>query len=203
MITITDAARKRIASLKERFPQPVKGLRIEATSRSLIRASFAMRFITQDEVIAPTDTRQCFDEIDVYFDAETAPYLEEASIDYLVSLMASGFKVTAPPRKLATPEAPLVEQVQKVLDGVINPSLACHGGGAMLVDLKGGTVYLELTGGCQGCSLAGSTMKDGIEAVIKAQVPEIQAVVDVTAHAHGRRPYFSRPEGRATAAVPA
>jgi Fe/S biogenesis protein NfuA len=59
-----------------------------------------------------------------------------------------------------------------------------------LIDFKDGIVFLELTGGCQGCSMAGATMKDGIETSLRESVPEVREVRDVTKHANGRNPYF-------------
>lgn len=58
------------------------------------------------------------------------------------------------------------------------------------MDFKDGIVFLEMTGGCQGCSMAGATMKDGIETSLRKSVPEIQEVRDVTEHMNGRNPYF-------------
>ena len=192
MITITETARQKIAQLEEKFSQPVKGLRISAIPRSPIRASFTMKLIPESEPESPADIIQSFDEVDVYIDPDSAPYLEAAAIDYVLTPMARGFKVVAPPRKLDTPEGALAVRIQKILDEQINRSLFLHGGGATLIDVKGTSVFVEMNGGCQGCGLAASTMKNGIAAVIKEQIPEIQEVFDVTEHANGRNPYFLR-----------
>jgi Fe/S biogenesis protein NfuA len=192
MITITETARQKIAKLKEEFKEPVRGVRVSAIPRSPMRASFKMNFVTEREPELSKDIVHSMDDIDVYIDPDTVPYLEGASIDYVFTLFSRGFTVQAPPRKLDTPEGALAERIQKVLDGQINPGLAFHGGGAILIDVKGANAFIEMTGGCQGCSQAGSTMKDGVAAVIKEQVPEIQEVFDVTEHANGRNPYFLR-----------
>ena len=192
MITITENARKKIAMLEEQFKQPVKGLRVTAVPRSPIRASFAMKLVPEGEKEVATDIVHSVDKFNVYFDPQSAPYLEGASIDYVCTLVANQFKVDAPPRKLDTPDGALAERIQKVLDGQINPGLAFHGGGAILIDVKENNAFIELTGGCQGCSEAGGTMRDGIKVAIKGQVPEIEEVFDVTEHANGRNPYFLR-----------
>ena len=192
MITITETARQKVAQLEERFSQPVKGLRVSAIPRSPFRASFTMKLIPESEPESPADIIQSFDEVEVYIDPDSAPYLESAAIDYVFTPMASGFKVVAPPRKLDTPEGVLALRIQKILDEQINRSLFLHGGAATLIDVQGGSVFLEMNGGCQGCSHAASTMRYGIAAVIKEQIPEIQEVFDVTEHANGRNPYFLR-----------
>ncbi len=126
-------------------------------------------------------------------DAKSAPYLEEATIDYVSNLNGSGFKITTPAAiepptpDLSTPEA---QAVQKVIIEKINPNVASHGGHVTLVDVKDGMAYLRLGGGCQGCGMVDVTLKQGIEVMIKEQVPAIKGVMDVTDHAGGRNPYY-------------
>jgi Fe-S cluster biogenesis protein NfuA len=72
----------------------------------------------------------------------------------------------------------------------VNPGVASHGGEVTLLDVKDGTAYVKLGGGCQGCGQADATVKDGITSLICAEVPEIHTVLDVTDHAAGTNPYF-------------
>ena len=81
-------------------------------------------------------------------------------------------------------------KVQEVLDEEINPGLASHGGGADLIDVQGTTLFLALSGGCQGCASAKYTLKNGIEQILRDRVPEVTEVVDVTDHASGDSPYY-------------
>ncbi len=87
-------------------------------------------------------------------------------------------------------ETPLGIRIQKILTDVISPSLASHGGYAEMVDLNEGKVYLYFGGGCQGCSQASVTVKDGIERLLLKEFPELTSVVDVTDHSQGKNPYF-------------
>jgi NAD(P)H-dependent nitrite reductase small subunit len=87
-------------------------------------------------------------------------------------------------------EKELFDRVQQVMDSVINPGVASHGGVIRLLDLKEGVVYVEMGGGCQGCGMADETLKKGVESMIKQSVPEIKRVLDVTDHAAGSNPYF-------------
>jgi Fe-S cluster biogenesis protein NfuA len=84
----------------------------------------------------------------------------------------------------------LKKKVQAVIDEQINPGLASHGGGADLIDVQGTTVFLALSGGCQGCASAKYTLKHGIEQILREKAPEITGVVDVTDHAAGASPYY-------------
>jgi Fe/S biogenesis protein NfuA len=120
-------------------------------------------------------------------------YLIGATLDLtegeLVLINPNKPKVEGMPEDLET-DSDLAKKVAMVLDNEINPAIASHGGKASLVGLKGSVVYLELSGGCQGCGMARMTLSQGIEVAIKEAVPEITGVIDVTDHASGRNPYF-------------
>jgi Fe-S cluster biogenesis protein NfuA len=88
------------------------------------------------------------------------------------------------------------EKVQYLLDQQINPGVAAHAGFVELVDVRDDTVYLRMGGGCQGCGAADFTLRQGIESVIRREVPEIRRVLDVTDHAAGAHPYYRKDGAR-------
>jgi Fe/S biogenesis protein NfuA len=190
MITISETALERISELKARLGAPVKGIRVRAIPRSALRAEFAMRFVPEEEPESGEDAIHTVNGIDLYIPRDSAPYLEGAKIDYVFRLVGGDLEVDAPLRKLDTPDSHTATRIQQVLEDVVNPSLAAHGGGATLIDFKDGVVSLELTGGCQGCSMAGATLKEGIEVSIRESVPEVEEVRDVTRHANGMNPFY-------------
>ena len=49
--------------------------------------------------------------------------------------------------------------------------------------------------GCQGCSLAEVTIRQGIEPLLRARLPAMTGLTDVTDHEAGTDPFFS-PEKR-------
>lgn len=183
---------KYISEMRERLGLPVKGIRVRATPRSSLRADFSMSFVPAEEPDAPTDSIQSFQGINLYLAPDVAPWLEGATIDFVFRLIGSELKVLAPLRKLDTPDGRVAERIQQVIDEEVNPMLATHGGGATLIDFKDGAVFLELTGGCQGCSMAGVTLKNSIATSIRERVPEVQEFRDVTKHADGMNPYFQQ-----------
>jgi len=89
------------------------------------------------------------------------------------------------------PDAEIKERVQKVLDTVINPAVAGHGGVVHLIDVANNTVFLEFGGGCQGCGMINVTLKYGVERTIREEVPEVGEILDTTDHASGRNPYYA------------
>jgi Fe-S cluster biogenesis protein NfuA len=88
------------------------------------------------------------------------------------------------------------EKVQYLIDQQINPGVAAHAGFVELIDVRDDTVYLRLGGGCQGCGAADFTLRQGIESVIRREVPEIRRVLDITDHAAGESPYYRRDAAR-------
>ena len=82
-------------------------------------------------------------------------------------------------------------KISKVIDELVNPAVASHGGAVHLVDFVNDNVYLRLSGGCQGCSSSTVTLKNGIERLLREEFPEIREIVDVTDHSAGTNPYYN------------
>ena len=71
------------------------------------------------------------------------------------------------------------EKVQKIIDE-IRPALQADGGNIELVEVgEDGIVKVRLMGACGSCPMSQLTLKRGIEARLKAKVPEVKEVVSV------------------------
>lgn len=70
------------------------------------------------------------------------------------------------------------EKVEAVL-AQVRPALQADGGGVELVDMNEGVVSLKLKGACAGCPMATMTLRNGIERILKEQVPEVKEVIAV------------------------
>ena len=81
--------------------------------------------------------------------------------------------------------------IQKVIDIEVNPGVAAHGGVITLQNVKGNTVTISMGGGCQGCSAADLTLKEGIHNSFRTAQPYVGAILDETDHASGDNPFFS------------
>ncbi|MFC1999302.1 NifU family protein [Chloroflexota bacterium] len=68
------------------------------------------------------------------------------------------------------------EKVEAALQR-IRPALQADGGDVELIDVNDGTVKVRLTGACGGCPMATMTMRNGVERIIKEEVPEVIEVV--------------------------
>src|SRR5712691_463206 len=89
----------------------------------------------------------------------------------------------------------LAERARRVLNAEINPVIAAHRGRVALAGAEQGWVRIRLEGGCQGCSLAEVTLRQGIEPLLRERLPDLVGLVDVTDHEAGTQPFFS-PEKR-------
>lgn len=67
------------------------------------------------------------------------------------------------------------ERVQEVLDR-IRPALQADGGDVELIDIEGGVVKVRLVGACAGCPMSQLTLTNGVERVLKEQIPEVDRV---------------------------
>ncbi len=189
MVTITEAATKKIVQLIADTGKPVKGLRIKADAQSPLKVNYQLAFILDGQE-EQEDTVVNFEGFDLLIDPESLQHLEEATVDYVEEDMASGFKIDAPKKLPENLSGPVAQRVQAVIDEKINPGVANHGGYVSLIDIKDNVVFLQLGGGCQGCGMVDVTLKQGIEVMIKESVPEITEVYDVTDHASGNNPYY-------------
>jgi Fe-S cluster biogenesis protein NfuA len=70
------------------------------------------------------------------------------------------------------------EKVREVLDK-IRPSLQADGGDVELVAVEGGVVKVRLKGACAGCPMSQMTLKNGIEKLLKREVPGVTSVEGV------------------------
>lgn len=71
----------------------------------------------------------------------------------------------------------LRERIERVLNEQVRPRLQIDGGDVELVEVNAdGKVKVRLTGGCQGCPMAGYTMTLVVERMLKAAIPEVKQV---------------------------
>ena len=89
----------------------------------------------------------------------------------------------------------LAGAARAILDADVNPAIAAHRGHVTVASVTGGWIRVRLEGGCQGCSLAEVTLRQGIEPLLRARLPQLTGLVDVTDHEAGTEPFFS-PEKR-------
>ena len=85
----------------------------------------------------------------------------------------------------------LAGAARAILDAEVNPAIAAHRGRVTVAGVSDGWIRVRLEGGCQGCSLAEVTLRQGIEPLLRARLPQMTGLVDVTEHEAGTEPFFS------------
>jgi Fe/S biogenesis protein NfuA len=195
MITFTETAQEKIRAIIESKGAQIQGLRVGAEAPGQYSMSL------DESAPSDSDTVLQVDGFQVFVDAHSAPWLQGSTVDFIEDLMGGGFKIDNPndpkPEPRSRPEPPtegpdaeIWKKVSDILETMINPAVAGHGGQIELIDVKEGRVFIEMLGGCQGCGMSRITLKQGIERAIMEEVPEVVEILDVTDHASGTNPYY-------------
>ena len=199
IVTVTERARNRALAVRDEEPDGDKlVLFLEITEPDGVQYGYDLYF---DDATAIKDGDIVQEEggLRIVIPADSADKLRGATLDLSKNLLNPGWVVDNPNSPSPAvgagikPEdftGTVEERVAQVLDSVVNPAIAMHGGQANLVAVEDDTVYVQLSGGCQGCGLASVTLTQGIEVSVREAIPEIARVVDVTDHAAGSNPYY-------------
>lgn len=192
MITITDAAQAHFAKLLAN-QEPNTQIRVFVINPGTPNAECGVSYCPPDAV-EPNDTEIKFEQLSAYVDDISAPFLEDAEIDFVTDQLGSQLTLKAPNAKMrkVDADAPLIERVEYVLQSQINPQLAGHGGRVSLMEItEDGFAILQFGGGCNGCSMIDVTLKDGIEKELLNLFPdELKGVKDLTEHQRGEHSYY-------------
>ena len=73
----------------------------------------------------------------------------------------------------------VVNMINSILLSKIRPAIMQDGGDVKFIKYESGTAYLSLKGSCAGCPSATVTLKNGIENMLKHNVPEVKKVEQV------------------------
>jgi len=192
MITISEPAQAHFRKLLDNQPEGTN-IRVFVVNPGTANAECGVSYCPADAV-EPEDISLPFEGFSAFVDQQSAPFLEDAEIDFVTDKMGSQLTLKAPNAKLrkVPDDAPLDERVEYVIQAEINPQLASHGGQVNLVEITDdGLAILRFGGGCNGCSMVDVTLKDGIEKQLLEQFPdELKGVRDVTEHQRGEHSYL-------------
>ena len=195
MITFTDRAREVVQTFLDQSNEENMALRI-GSSGGTDSPKFDLALVAQSE---RTEDEQELDGggFTILVKTSDRQALEEATVDYVERVNESGFEVrpasvSGPPKrtKASIPQGEIADKVRDVLNTQVNPAIAAHGGMISLVNVEETDVYVEMSGGCQGCALSKATLRQGVERMLREAVPELTAIHDITDHASGDNPYL-------------
>lgn len=101
---------------------------------------------------------------------ELKPLILAEIMDYI----STGAHLAAKTSAVETDE--LVKQITSLIDARIRPAIQQDGGDIVFKKFENGIVYVSLQGNCVGCPYALVTLKEGVERIIKAYIPEVKSV---------------------------
>ena len=194
-LNFTDRARDMVVSFMDMDEDGLQALRVAVDG-----SPFAPRYeltLVETEARAASDVEVNAGSFTVLVDESSVERLDGATVDYVETIQESGFQIVPDPdavkaaMEAAGPAGALADRVRHVLDTEINPAVALHGGAINLVDVQGTEIFIEMTGGCQGCAMSRMTLRQGVERMVSQSVPEVTAIHDVTDHDSGDNPYFA------------
>lgn len=186
MVTISDAARTYLVELLAKQNTVGIGVRVFITQPGTPYAETCLAYCRPEELNSE-DQVMGLEDLTVYVDTMSVPYLEEAVIDYAKDKMGGQLTIKAPNAKVpkVNSDSPLEDQINYILFNDINPGLASHGGEVRLVEITEDlAAVLQFGGGCQGCSAVDLTLKEGVEKTLMAKIPQLKGVVDATDHSY-------------------
>jgi Fe/S biogenesis protein NfuA len=195
MITMTDKALEVVRSYMDQSDGEFTALRIGIAGGSPLSPDFELTLVGEND-IADGQRQVEVGDLTIVVDEEFAPRLEGATVDFVQRVNESGFEVSLAPGSQPAPPAPdgpLAERVRHVLETEINPAIAAHGGAITLVGVEDTDIYLEMSGGCQGCAMSRMTLRQGVERMVRQAVPEVSVIHDITDHSSGQNPFFEGP----------
>ena len=75
----------------------------------------------------------------------------------------------------------VTEQEERIIEIIdkLRPFLISDGGNIEFVKYENNIVYIKMMGACANCQMLDFTLKEGIEAAIMNEVPEVSEVVTV------------------------
>lgn len=70
------------------------------------------------------------------------------------------------------------EKIKNIINS-IRPFLLNDGGNIEFIKYENNVVYIKMIGTCADCSMLDYTIKDGIEATLKEEIPTIKEVINI------------------------
>lgn len=109
---------------------------------------------------------------------EDNAYWEDLKPQILAEIMdfiSTGEEVVTTPSGNRSEEE-IINEIKGLINARIRPAVKQDGGDIAFKSFINGIVYVELQGNCKGCPYALVTLKEGVEKVLKAYIPEVKSV---------------------------
>jgi Fe-S cluster biogenesis protein NfuA len=107
--------------------------------------------------------------------------LAQPLVDALKAHIASGEPALGPDYEGQADlgEDDVTVRIRRILEEEVRPAVAMDGGDVIFAGYRDGVVEVHLQGACVGCPSSTATLRFGIEARLREQIPEVEKVVSV------------------------
>ncbi|QCO71084.1 NfuA family Fe-S biogenesis protein [Buchnera aphidicola] len=192
MINISQNAQEHFTKLLSNEPNGTQ-IRIFIVNPGTPSAECGVSFCPENEV-EELDIELKYDKFFVYINKDILSYLKNSEIDLVIDKLGSQLTLKAPYAKnnfSKETSSSLEEKIKYFLNAEINPQLSMHGGQVNLIQInQDGIATIQFSGGCNGCSMIGLTLKETVEKRLLSSFPEIKKVCDDTDHLHGKHSFY-------------
>ncbi len=185
-ISVSDAAQNYFRKIIRNQDMEGLAIRLTVTNPGTPGVECGILFCPR-EYITSNDQHFKMEGFEIVIDDDEMPYLEDSVLDLdpgkdgdeILTFHAPNLKKQDLPA-----DASLLDRLKIFFERTVSPALAAHGGAVELVEVTDdGVVKVRFSGGCNGCSMVGITLKEGIEGQLNQAFPHmIKEVVDVTEH---------------------
>ena len=107
--------------------------------------------------------------------SDAKPQVLAVLLDHFVS-QAPLFAVASADFADDPADADVIDQIKDLIETRVRPAVANDGGDIIYRGFRDGVVFLRMQGACSGCPSSTATLKNGIEALLKHYVPEVNEV---------------------------
>ncbi|CAL4324361.1 NifU family protein [Buchnera aphidicola] len=155
-------------------------------------ASCHMEYVHIDDVLTQEKEIK-FSNFNIYINKRDLPYLKKSEIKLVKSDLNFELMLNAPDLKktFQKNDYSLQEEINSFIELHINPFLFSHGGKVVLIEVnKKNQAMIEFQGGCNGCSMVSTTLKDMVEKRLLNNFKKLTKVIDVTKHIHDIHSYY-------------
>lgn len=192
MINISNKAQNYFVSLLSKEPIGTQ-IRVFIINPGTQNAECGVAYCAKDEV-EKNDIKLNYNNFFVYVNRSITSFLKNSEIDLIVDNLGSQLTFKTPYAKkniLKNTVSSLQERIEEFLNTNVNPQLLMHGGKVNLIKIsKNKIALIQFSGGCNGCSMIGITLKETVEKKILSFFPEIKQVIDQTDHLHGNHSFY-------------
>jgi len=86
----------------------------------------------------------------------------------------------------------LITQIKDILETRVAPAVSHHGGFVNFLSYDAGILKLQMAGACSGCAGSTTTIKFGVQNMMKHYVPEVTEIISEDEENSSVEPYYQK-----------